>query len=138
MKCRDFRPDHNGDCLNCDEWIGEHMNRVIIAGGREFDDYPTLAGVCLKAPFVIDEVVSGCARGADKLGERFANVGNLPLARFPADWTRYGKSAGYKRNEQMAEYATHLIAFWDGQSKGTKHMIDIATREGLVVLVHRY
>ncbi len=61
----------------------------------------------------------------------------VPIKKFPANWTAYGMSAGYKRNQQMAENADALIALWDGESKGTKHMIDIATQKGLWVHVRR-
>ena len=57
---------------------------------------------------------------------------------YPAQWDKYGKRAGYRRNEQMAEVADGLIAFWDGQSKGTKHMIDIMTEKNLPTKVVRY
>ena len=73
----------------------------------------------------ISEVVSGKARGADSLGELWANENNVKLSDFPADWDRYGKRAGYVRNEEMGHYADKAIIFWDGASKGTKNMIDI-------------
>lgn len=113
------------------------MLKVIIAGGRDFNDYAKVISVLsnLKHPF---EVVCGEARGADALGKRYANEHNLTVHSFPADWTTHGKSAGYKRNEQMAEFADACISFWDGKSRGTKHMIDIATRKGLKCLVVRY
>jgi hypothetical protein len=63
---------------------------------------------------------------------------NIPCFRFPADWDRYGKAAGYIRNETMAANAEALIALWDGRSPGTKHMIDIARKKGLKVYVHRF
>lgn len=109
---------------------------LIVAGGRDFNDYE-----CAKAEIkrlcsgpLADynvAIVSGMARGADALGVRFAREFNLPLHEFPADWDRYGKRAGYLRNEQMAEFAHGLLAFWDGHSRGTKHMIDIAKAKGL-------
>jgi len=83
------------------------------------------------------EVVSGGARGVDELGEQWAKARGFRLTVFPAQWAKHGKRAGYLRNEQMAEYATHLVAFWDGQSRGTKHMIDIARRRGLQVRIVR-
>ncbi len=72
------------------------------------------------------------------MGERFARAEGLTLKLFPADWDLHGKSAGYRRNEQMAEYADALIAFWDGESKGTGSMITFAQLEGLEIHVFDY
>ena len=111
--------------------------KVIIAGGRTFNDYDLL---CQHCDIVVSlqteiEIVSGTANGADKLGEKYASERAYPVKQFPAEWSKYGKSAGLKRNEQMAKYADTLIAFWDGKSKGTKHMIDLAKHHGLKVTV---
>lgn len=117
------------------------MYRVIIAGGRDFSNYPYLRSCADKdLAAITDEIqiVSGNARGADSLGERYAQEKGYKLALFPADWERYGRSAGPRRNAQMAENADALIAFWDGQSRGTKNMIDRATEKGLKVTVHNY
>lgn len=111
--------------------------KTIIAGGREFNDYKLVEETLLNYNDVT-EIVSGCARGADSLGEKFAMEHAIPIKKFPADWDKYGKSAGYRRNEQMAIYAEQLIAFWDGKSKGTKHMIDFAKKLGLKVSVIMY
>ena len=115
------------------------MFRVIIAGGREFNDYNLLKEKCDSVLRNKKEVViiSGCARGADILGEKYANEKGFKIREYPADWN-LGKKAGYLRNTQMAENADALIAFWDGVSKGTKNMIDIATKKGLLVRVIRY
>ena len=113
------------------------MIKVIIAGGRNFDDFNKLCQVCdefLKDQHNI-EIVIGAYKGADLLGERYAAERNHPIKQFPADWRRYGKSAGLKRNIEMAAYADALIAFWDGESKGTKHMIELAIKAGLKVKV---
>ena len=111
--------------------------KVIIAGGRNFCDYKKLCQVCNKALSKQKqiEIVSGTAKGADKLGEQYAINNGYEIKQFPADWDKYGKSAGYKRNEQMAKYADALIAFWDGKSKGTRHMIDLAKRYELKVKI---
>ena len=113
------------------------MIKVIIAGGRDFADFNKLCQVCDE--FLQDqndiEIVSGAYKGADLLGERYAAERNFPIKQFPADWRRYGKSAGLKRNTEMASYADGLIAFWDGKSKGTNHMIELATQAGLKVKV---
>lgn len=113
--------------------------KLIIAGTRTFTDYQLLCTECKK---ILDqvkfEVVSGCAKGADLLGERFAKDHELFIHRFPAEWEKHGKRAGFIRNEDMAKFANALLAFWDGNSKGTKHMIDLAKKNKLYVKVIRY
>ena len=109
--------------------------KLIIAGSRDFTDYAFLCQIIDRflndcSPASI-EIVSGTARGADMLGERYAKEHNIALKRFPADWNKYGKSAGYRRNVDMAKYANACFVFWDGSSRGSKHMIDIATDNGL-------
>lgn len=113
--------------------------RVIIAGSRDFNDYQTLTEICdfmlsRKSNF---EVVSGAARGADALGEQYAKERNMKIHKYPADWSQ-GKGAGYLRNETMAKNADGLIAFWDGKSKGTKHMIDLAKKYNLKIKIHLF
>lgn len=117
--------------------------KVIIAGGRDFLDYNLLKEKVNN--ILIDKrlthkivIISGCARGADTLGMRYASENILDVDEYPADWDKYGKKAGYMRNVEMAENADALIAFWDGKSKGTKHMIDIATERNLPIRVIRY
>lgn len=117
--------------------------RVIIAGTRDFSDYQLLRDKCdailsSKRQDSNIIIVSGTARGADRLGERYARERGFQLRRFPADWELYGKSAGHIRNAKMADNADALIAFWDGESKGTKNMIDNARRKGLAVRVIQY
>jgi hypothetical protein len=115
------------------------MIKVIIAGGRDFTNEALLARHCDSLLIGTNfEIVSGAARGADRLGEFYAIERSLPITRFVPDWEIHGKRAGYLRNEEMANYADWLIAFWDGQSKGTKHMIDIAKKIGLVTHVIEY
>lgn len=113
---------------------------IIVAGGRDFNDYEYLKKTLLSITNkVLDvEIVSGTARGADNLGERFAIEHDLPIKKFPANWDKYGKSAGYKRNAEMAKYANACVIFWDGVSRGTGHMIDLAQTAGLALLVKKY
>jgi len=111
--------------------------RTIIAGSRDVTDYQIVVKAILAANILISCVVSGTARGVDRLGEDFARAAGIPVALYPAEWTKYGKSAGYRRNEVMAANADALIAIWDGKSVGTKHMIDIAKKFKLKVYVHR-
>ena len=112
--------------------------KVIIAGTRSFQDYALLqsyADYMLSRTTDAIEIVSGGARGADALGERYAKERGYRLKIFPADWERYGKAAGYRRNAEMADYADALIAFWDGKSRGTMHMINLAKQRKLKVAV---
>ena len=114
---------------------GMSTYKVIVAGSREFTDYEKLRTTLdrLLSRYEISEIeiVSGGARGADTLGERYAEEKGCPVHVFPADWEQFGKAAGYRRNVQMAEYADACVAFWDGKSRGTKHMIDISKRYDL-------
>lgn len=124
--------------------------RVIIAGSRDFNDYALLKKSAIeiitkKTMFPdLTRIISGGARGADILGERFANEIGLEISRFIPDWDSLGKRAGYVRNETMVKFAVEngndgmLIAFWDGESRGTKHMIDLANKHGLEVHVVNY
>ncbi len=117
------------------------MFRVIIAGGRDFDNYPGLVQVMDRLlANVTDEitVVCGMARGADTLGERYAKERGYAIRYFPADWDEYGRAAGYIRNEEMAKNADALVAFWDGKSNGTCHMIETAKRYKLDIRVKQY
>jgi hypothetical protein len=114
--------------------------RLIIAGGRDFDNYELLK---LKCDSVLEgwlnvEIITGKASGADSLGEQYANDRNYPTIAFPADWNTHGQSAGYLRNKKMAEYGTACIVFWDGKSRGSKHMIDLAKENNLPLRVIRY
>ncbi len=111
--------------------------RTIIAGSRTATSYNDLLAAINVIPWKPTEIISGAARGADMLGERWARENSIPLRRMPANWEKHGKRAGYLRNSEMAEKADALLALWDGKSRGTAHMIDIATRNGLVVSVWR-
>ena len=70
--------------------------------------------------------LSGGCRGADMLGERYAKENGFRIERYPAQWEKYGKSAGPKRNLQMAEACDYVICFWDGESPGTASMMAYA------------
>ena len=119
--------------------------KVIVAGGRDFNDYKLLKETLdnfQQEYGNIAEVVSGGARGSDKLGEQYANENNIPIKRFVPDWKGLGKKAGHVRNRQMGSYTKEhngmLVAFWDKQSKGTKGMIDYASKIGLKSVVVHY
>ena len=111
--------------------------KLIVAGSREFNNYDLLKKSIQEnfQRWEVEEIVSGTARGADTLGEQFAKEYDIPVKQFPANWDLYGKSAGYRRNAEMANYADALIAFWNGESKGTMHMINLAKEKNLKVVI---
>jgi hypothetical protein len=117
------------------------MNKIIIAGSRNFNNYSFLTTkmdiLLEKLPPVSIIIISGGARGADQLGERYAIDNQYRFVLYEADWDKYGLGAGYRRNEQMAQNATHCVCFWDGKSRGTKHMMDLAQQYKLNLRVYR-
>ena len=126
--------------LSGKHYRGDFMFRVIVAGGRDFNDYELLKSkldslLVNKSNIVI---ISGTANGADSLGERYAKERSLQLERMPAEWHKYGKMAGFMRNTEMARVADACVVFWDGKSKGTKHMIDTAERLKLELRIIKY
>lgn len=106
--------------------------RTIIAGSRSIITYKEVDAVIRSCPWVneITVILSGTARGVDKLGERYAEYNNITVEQYPADWS-LGKQAGYLRNVEMANNADALITIWDGSSPGTTHMLNIAEKKGL-------
>lgn len=126
--------------------------RIIIAGGRDFNDYHTLASsvdqIIEREISAKDKenivIISGSARGAEKLGEQYAFIHGYRSIIALLEWDKYGEAAGPIRNKTMAVYATTdnsrgiLLAFWDGKSIGTKNMIDTAYIYGMQVYVVRY
>ena len=120
------------------------MFRVIIAGGRHFNNYEVLreyADKLLRKRIEAGDkitILSGHCYGTDLLGERYAGERGFDLEIYEAEWAKYGLSAGPRRNKQMAERADALIAFWDGESRGTLNMIEEAKKRGLAVRVKRY
>lgn len=117
--------------------------KVVIAGSRDFKDYSlckAVMDVWIGMYGYPNAIISGCARGADKIGEWWAKEFETEVMRFPADWEAHGKAAGYRRNVEMARECDGAVVFWDGESKGTKHMIDILEKQfkDKVVLVVQY
>ncbi len=109
--------------------------KTVICGSRTIKDYQHVLDAVEKSGFQITEVVSGCANGVDRNGERYAELNGLPVKRFPANWEEQGRMAGLNRNVEMAEYAEAVIAIWDGQSAGTAHMIAHSRIRNLLVFV---
>lgn len=104
---------------------------IAIVGSRGFTDYETLKSFILLRIDLnnIYEVISGGAKGADKLGEQFAREFNLQFNEILPDWNLYGKKAGFVRNKDIIKHSDIVFAFWDGESKGTKHSIELAQED---------
>jgi len=112
--------------------------KLLIAGSRDITDYQILLDTVKKVPSFFDgvtNIISGKARGADALGERYANRNDLPLLQYPANWDTHGKAAGYIRNKQMVEVADRCLVLWDGSSKGSLHTINLALNKGIPLFV---
>lgn len=108
----------------------EHI-KLIVAGSRDFTDYRLLRSrldFYLLGKKDITTIISGCCRGADHMGEAYANHNAMPLIKMPAEWDKYGDAAGPIRNEEMAKIATHCVVFCSENSKGSKNMIELANR----------
>lgn len=110
--------------------------KTIIAGSRTITNYADVEAAVVASGFAITKVISGRATGVDKLGECWAERHGVPVSYYAADWERFGKRAGVLRNEEMGAVSEALVAVWDGVSRGTKHMIQVALRRKLLVYVH--
>ena len=111
--------------------------KALVTGSRNFFDYEWIASRLAKYP--LTEIITGGAIGVDANAERYAREKGLKSTILKPDWDKYGKAAGYKRNSEMLKlYPTIIIAFWDGESSGTKDMIDKGNRVGIPVSIHNF
>lgn len=110
--------------------------KVIIAGSRNETNYAVVKNAIELSEYRITKIISGGCRGVDKFGEQYAKENNIPCRVFKADWAKYGKAAGPKRNRAMVEEADALIAILYPGSRGTRDMIRTALKQGLKVFVH--
>lgn len=118
--------------------------RLLIAGSRNLFPKPTdIVQLLLLAEidyFDVDEIVSGCAKGVDQCGEKFAEMCDIPVETFPALWNQHGKKAGVIRNAEMAEHCDKALIIWDGKTRGTKNMIDNMVKQGkpyFLAIIHK-
>ena len=103
--------------------------KLAIVGSRTFSNYGLLAETIFNKLCPLDfitKIVSGGAKGADSLGVDFAENNNISTLTFPAEWNKYGKRAGYLRNQTIVDNCDMVLAFWDGQSRGTADTINKA------------
>lgn len=121
--------------------IADYLNsispiKLAIVGSRTFNDYALLKSSV--SCFEISLIISGGAKGADALARRYAEEHNIPIKEHIPDWTKHGKAAGFIRNKLIIGECDEVIAFWDGQSKGTQHDINLAQEAGKPVCVVRF
>jgi len=112
--------------------------KTAVIGTRTFENYQELCETLDNLSNKPTEIISGGATGADALAERYAKDKNLPLTIHLANWKEYGKAAGPIRNQIIIENCDQLVAFWDGQSKGTSHTIKTAKAKGKPTKVVSY
>ena len=112
--------------------------KIAVVGSRTFDDYNLLKETLDKFYPKVTLIVSGGAKGADSLAERYAKGEGIPTLIFKPDWKKHGKSAGFVRNKDIVSAADTVIAFWDGESKGTNNSIDQAIQLGKKVMIIRF
>lgn len=116
------------------------VKRIVVAGCRDYDNYEEAKEFIDFCIFDIAQnntviFVSGTCRGADMLGEKYADEHGFEIERYPAQWDLYGRAAGPLRNRKMAEASDLVICFWDGKSRGTRSMIEFAEKIGKTVKV---
>lgn len=111
--------------------------KLAVIGSRSFNDYDLLSFVldeyCIEHPGL--KIISGGARGADRLAEKYAVDCDLDLQVFQADWDTHGKAAGFIRNKLIVDECDELVAFWDGKSRGTLNSINHAKKQNKTVVI---
>jgi len=116
--------------------------KLAIVGSRSFDNYATLKriieGIRAQFDYEWDSVISGGASGADYLGEKYADEFVIDKVIYKAEWDKYGKRAGFIRNEYIIRDCDVCICFWDGESHGTKHDIELCEKMHKKCFVYNY
>ncbi|MFW6226284.1 MAG: DUF2493 domain-containing protein [bacterium] len=114
--------------------------KIAVIGSRNFTDYELLKSKLDKIHErkIITCIVSGGAKGADKLSERWADENGIEKLIFIPDWNKYGKRAGFLRNEDIIKNADAVVAFWDGVSKGTQHGINLSKKHEKSCLIVKF
>lgn len=110
--------------------------KIAVIGSRKFNNYEFLCSILNKYKENIFLLVSGGAKGADSLGEKWANENNIKTLIIKPNWEKFGRSAGFIRNKDIVDESDMVIAFWNGKSKGSKNTIDYATKQGKLGELH--
>ncbi|MFW6046326.1 MAG: DUF2493 domain-containing protein [Candidatus Woesearchaeota archaeon] len=105
--------------------------KLGIVGSRNFNNFKLLENTILgnfSNLEYIDVIVSGGAKGADTLAEKFAEKYNIKTEIYKPDWKTHGKKAGFIRNREIVDNSDFVIAFWNGESKGTLSTINLVRK----------
>ena len=109
--------------------------RVVICGSRGIGSVELIDKAVKMSGFEVTEVISGTASGPDTFAIEWAEKNGIPVVRMPADWNKYGRSAGFKRNKEMVDIADAVIAIWDEKSNGTRNTMGLGKDKGIPVKV---
>lgn len=117
--------------------------KLIVCGSRSFTDYTLLTLWLDKLTQKTDRtklvILSGHAKGADQLGERWCRENLIAYQVWRPEYRdEHDREAPLRRNSDMVASATHLVAFWDGASRGTADVVAKAHKAGLKVKVIRF
>ena len=116
--------------------------KVAIVGSRTFNSYgevnTVMSSFISSNNVTVTEIVSGGAKGADALGERYAEIHNIPTKIYYADWKNLGHCAGFIRNVDIINHCDVCVAFWDGESHGTKHDIELCREQHKLCIIFNY
>ena len=112
------------------------MNRLAIIGGRDFNNYELFLETIKE--FKMEEIVSGGAKGADTMAEKYARENNIPTNIYLAEWNIYGRKAGIIRNKKIIDNCDKVLAFWDGKSPGTNNSINLAIKNKKPIKIVKY
>jgi len=114
--------------------------KIAVVGSRTFTDYDLLRRTLDRVRLMFHDrditIVSGGAPGADSLAERYSQavLNKHPIV-YKAEWSTYGKVAGFRRNREIVDESDFVVAFWDGVSRGTNHTMNLTTKVGKPILV---
>lgn len=109
---------------------------LAVVGSRSFENYKFLENTLNKEN--IFKIISGGARGADSLAEKYAKLNSIPIEIIKPNWNKYGRRAGVIRNASIVKNANHVIAFWDGTSRGTLSTINLCMKKYIPIKIIIY
>ena len=110
--------------------------KVAVIGSRGFNDYELVVKTLSKMTITL--LVSGGAKGADSLGEQYAIENNIETKIFLPDWEKHKRAAGMIRNTDIINESEVVVAFWDGESKGTLDSINKAKKLNKKLIIINY